>query len=265
MCKSLAHSVANSNISLHSHNGSVDDTESSCNTTDQEYSLERRDRTSTAPRNPLQCPDCNHAPFGRRQELIRHFARHDETENTCEDCHTEFSKVSKYLWHRCAADKVNHQAAYKKRWQLLREDVEMALDRACGIANPRKRRAEHQTKQRQKRKAALVDECLTTATTIHFSPSPQDGCTPSAEREATADLSAPRPMSCTLVPVTGRHIQPNEPAGASVSSPQTNQVVDNPSEFWTTPSDAPVIWDNWNWLANDLWVPNNQNQTTNLW
>lgn len=106
---------------------------------------------------------------------------------------------------------------------------------------------------------------MTTATTIYFSPSLQEECTPSAEREATADLDAPHPMSCALVPVTGRFIQPNEPAGADVRLPQTNQVVDNPSEFWITPSDAPIIWDDWNWSANEPWVPDNQNQTTNLW
>jgi hypothetical protein len=84
-----------------------------------------------------KCPDvtCDHGAFRRRTELIRHYAIHHRRDRTCH-CRITFHQTSKFLYHKCTA---GHSS--KKRWELVRPEVQRALDEAsenCLANSPRR-------------------------------------------------------------------------------------------------------------------------------
>uniref|UniRef100_A0A1Y1L512 C2H2-type domain-containing protein n=1 Tax=Photinus pyralis TaxID=7054 RepID=A0A1Y1L512_PHOPY len=252
LCKSLPHPAPESNEELQQCDSGVDDTEAEYDTMDQQ---------PAGPLRTFKCPDCDHAPFSRRQEQVRHFARHYEFEKACDYCSLTFYLASKYIWHRCGHDGADYQKAYKRRWQALRTDVGRALDQASNEVPPGKRRQEMRTEQRKKRKTAHSSHRVISAATKSGSPPPREELRTAIERETFASEATLQLISATSLPQTEGSDQSGGHAGIDTSFPQSRQATEY--SFWlTSSSDAPIIWDNWNWPDGESWVPGDQDQVT---
>ncbi|RSL56080.1 hypothetical protein CEP51_014451 [Fusarium floridanum] len=235
LCKSLPRTGTDSNEDLRSYDDDIDDADSHCDATDQEPSKDRSDLQITATRRMFKCP------------------AYYEIKKTCDKCFHEFSKASKYVWHRCGPDAASCQESYKSRWQSLRKEVGRALDQACGVVEPRRSRQVLRTEPPKRRKTEHLGQCSMDAATI-ITPLLSQDSRPAVEREAFPSNAALQLIPNTSLPQAEDSVQPNDPVAIGANFPQACDATDYSSTWCVSSSEAPIIWDDWNWLGGESWV-----------
>lgn len=165
------------------------------------------------------------------------------------------------MWHRCGQDAAGHQKAYKERWRSLRKEVGRALDQASGIVGPGEGGKEpRSSEQRKKRKTAHSGDPSIYAAAQNALLTRSEQTVPEVEGEASLSNAALRLVSGTSLLQAEGPDPSSGPASTDANFPQSHQVTDYSSVWHLSSSDAPIIWDNWNWPDTVPWVSDNQNQ-----
>jgi hypothetical protein len=78
---------------------------------------------------------------------------------------------------------------------------------------------------------------------------------PAVEGEASASDAALQVISSTSPLQAQSSDQSSGPFNTDANFPQSLHVTEYSSAWHISSSDAPIIWDNWNWLDIEPWVP----------
>lgn len=250
LCELLPRHPGESNFEPHTYESSISDTNSHDGAMDGGFLVPEVDALVTNS-NTFQCPACQHAPFKRKQEQVRHFARHYPVKITCDGCYTLFSLSSKYIWHRCDQHAGNHQKAYHERWLSLRDDVRKALDQTCERLR-RSKGLRETSAERWKRRKIVHAHGELNATVANTPPAVQEHLQspPNLENSSSTHMLQSSWMPSQLL--AGSPSQ----SSCAAADQQLAQAPDASAIWSLSSSDAPVVWDNWNWSGEGSWTPN---------